>query len=80
MQTIFILVKCALGEAYKVADDLVQDVEQVSEVHSISGQHDLLVKCYLSDEEDIGHFVTARIQRLNGIRDTFTITAYKAFG
>lgn len=79
MQTIFVLVKCALGEAYGVADRLVQEIEQVSEVHSISGQHDLLVKCYLEDREDIGHFVTEQVQRLPGIRETFTITAYKAF-
>ncbi len=79
MQTIFVLVKCDLGEAYRVADALVQEVEQVSEVHSISGQHDLLVKCYLQDGEDLGHFVTDRIQRLAGIRDTFTLMAYKAF-
>ncbi len=80
MQTIFVMVKCDLGEAYRVADALVQEVEQVSEVHSTSGQYDLLVKCYLQDGSDIGHFVTDRIQRLKGIRDTFTITAYKAFG
>lgn len=79
MQTIFVMVKCDLGEAYNVADALVQEVEQVSEVHSTSGQYDLLVKCYLDDGADIGHFVTDKIQRLPGIRDTFTLTAYKAF-
>ncbi len=79
MQTIFIMVKCDLGKAYGVADALVQEVEQVSEVHSISGQHDLLIKCYLDDGADIGHFVIDRIQRLAGIRDTFTLMAYKAF-
>lgn len=79
MQTIFIMVKCELGSAYEVADDLVQAVEQVSEVHSTSGQYDLLVKCYLDDAQDIGHFVTDRIQRLAGIDDTFTIIAFKAF-
>lgn len=79
MQTIFIMVKCELGEAYNVADELVQAVEQVSEVHSTSGQYDLLVKCYLDDDRDIGHFVTETIQRLPGIDDTFTIIAFKAF-
>ena len=80
MQTIFVMVKCALGKAYDVADEAVQSVEQVSEVHSTSGQYDLLVKCYLQDEDDIGHFVTERIQTLPGVADTFTIVAYKAFG
>ena len=44
MQTIFIMVKCERGRAYEVADAAVQNVEQVSEMHSISGQYDLLMK------------------------------------
>jgi len=79
MQTIFVMVKCALGQAYTVADEAVQTVEQVSEVHSTSGQYDLLMKCYLTDETDIGRFVTERIQTLPGIADTFTIITFKAF-
>ena len=47
MQTIFIWVKCQLGQAYAVAAEAVETVEQVSEVHSVSGEWDLLMKCYL---------------------------------
>lgn len=79
MQTIFVMAKCELGRAYSVADEAAQAIEQVSEVHSISGQYDLLMKCYLDDDADIGHFVTGQIQTLPGIKDTFTIIAYKAF-
>ncbi|MFQ5775656.1 MAG: Lrp/AsnC ligand binding domain-containing protein [Kiloniellaceae bacterium] len=79
MQTIFIMVKCELGQAYKVADEAVQTIEQVSEVYSTSGEYDLLVKCYLPDEQDIGHFVTEGVQTLPGVKDTFTIIAFKAF-
>lgn len=79
MKTIFIQIKCERGKAYQVADALVQEVEQVSEVHSTSGQYDLLVKCYLTEDSDTGHFVTETIQTLPGIRDTFTIIAFKAF-
>jgi DNA-binding Lrp family transcriptional regulator len=79
MKTLFVMVKCELGHAYKVAEDAVETVEQVSEVHSVSGQYDLLMKCYLPDEMDVGHFVVERLQKLPGIKDTFTITAYKAF-
>lgn len=78
MQTIFIMIKCDLGLAYDVARDAV-DIETVSEVHSISGQYDLMLKCYLEDGEDIGHFVTNQIQTLTGVRDTFTIITFKAF-
>jgi len=80
MQTIFVMTKCELGKAYEVADELVQNFEEVSEVHSTSGQYDLLVKCYLPRDSDIGHFVTEKLQRLPGIADTFTIIAFKAFG
>ena len=79
MQTIFIHIKCELGQAYKVADALVQGVEQVSEVHSTSGQYDLLVKCYLPSDLDIGHFVNESIQTRPGVKDTFTLIAFKAF-
>lgn len=79
MQTIFVMVKCELGRAYEVANAAVE-VEQVSEVHSISGQHDLMVKCYLEAGADIGQFVVDTLQRLPGVKDTFTLIAFKAFG
>ena len=79
MKTIFVMVKCDLGKAYAVADTAVADIEQVSEVYSTSGQYDLLMKCYLDDRTDIGHFVTSRIQTLAGVKDTFTIITFKAF-
>lgn len=79
MQTIFVMVKCELGRAYQVADEAVQNIEHVSEVHSTSGQYDLLLKCYLPEGQDVGHFVTETIQRLPGVKDTFTLIAFKAF-
>jgi DNA-binding Lrp family transcriptional regulator len=78
MQTIFVMVKCELGKAYDVADEAVS-VEQVSEVYSISGRYDLLMKCYLDEKTDIGHFVTSNIQTLIGVKDTFTLITFKAF-
>lgn len=79
MKTIFVMVKCEMGRAYDVASKAIETVEQVSEIYSISGQYDLMVKCYLDDNVDIGHFVTEKVQRLPGVRDTFTIIAFKAF-
>ena len=78
MQTIFVEVKCSLGESYRVAEALV-DIEGVSEVYSISGSYDLLIKCYLGTEEDIGHFVNEGIQKVAGITGTMTTIAFNAF-
>ncbi len=79
VKTIFIMVKCELGKAYDVANQAVEKVENVSEVYSISGKYDLMMKCYLDDEQDIGHFVNEEIQILNNIKDTFTMITFKAF-
>ncbi len=79
MQTIFVMVKCELGQAYKVAADTIEQIEQASEIHSVSGQFDLLMKFYLSDDQDIGHFVTQKVQLLPGVKDTFTLITFKAF-
>lgn len=79
MKTIFVMVKCDLGKAYVVAGEAVNNIEQVSEVYSTSGQYDLLMKVYLPDTADIGHFATERLQTLAGVKDTFTIIAFKAF-
>jgi DNA-binding Lrp family transcriptional regulator len=79
MQTIFVQIKCDLGMSYRVAEATIDEVEGVSEVHSTSGQYDLIVKCHLDEGTDIGHFVTETIQKLPGVKDTHTIIAFKAF-
>ena len=79
MRAIFIMVKCELGKAYDVAAEAVDTLEEVSEVYSTSGQYDLLIKCYLPEDADIGHFVTDSLQTLEGVRDTFTLITFKAF-
>ena len=78
MQTIFVQLKCELGQAYEVAAALVEQ-ESVSEVYSISGQYDLLAKCYLDDGKDVGRFVAKDIQKLPGVRDTYTTITFNAF-
>jgi len=78
MQVIFVQIKCELGRAYEVAAALV-DRELCSEVYSTSGHYDLLTKIYIPDGQDVGHYVNEKIQRVPGIRDTFTIIAFKAF-
>ncbi|MCB2055322.1 MAG: Lrp/AsnC ligand binding domain-containing protein [Geminicoccaceae bacterium] len=79
MQTIFVMVKCELGRSYEVADAAVEAIEQVSEVHSISGQFDLMMKFHLDQDVDIGRFVAGTVQVLPGVKDTFTIITFKAF-
>lgn len=79
MRKIFVMIKCDLGRSYDVASAMVEAVEEVSEVDSISGQYDLLAKFYLPMNADVGRFVTEKVQTINGIKDTFTLVAFNAF-
>ena len=78
MRTLFVYVKCQLGKAYDVASKIVE-MEGVSEVYSISGEYDLLVKCYIRKDMDAGRFVIDSIQSVAGVRDTSTTIALNAF-
>lgn len=80
MRAIFVMIKCEMGQAYKVAQDAADSIEQLSELFSTSGQYDLLGKFYLEPNQDIGLFVTERIQTLPGVKDTYTLITFNAFG
>jgi DNA-binding Lrp family transcriptional regulator len=78
MQCFFVNIKCELGRAYDVAAEIA-DAEIASEIHSTSGDWDLIAKCYVEDSVDIGHFVNQKIHAVPGIRDTYTILTFRAF-
>jgi DNA-binding Lrp family transcriptional regulator len=79
MRAIFVMIKCDMGQAYKVAREAADCIEQMSELYSTSGQYDLLGKFYLDPEEDIGRFVTEKVQALPGVKDTYTLITFNAF-
>ena len=78
MVPFFVQIKCHLGKSYEVANKLA-DAEIASEVYSTAGDYDLLVKFYVEDSTDIGHFVNEKVQVIPGILDTRTIITFKAF-
>lgn len=80
MRAIFVMIKCDMGQAYRVAQEAADSIPQMSELFSTSGQYDLLGKFYLDPGQDIGQFVTETIQTLPGVRDTYTLIAFNAFG
>src|SRR6266852_6648700 len=79
MVPFFVQIKCKLGQSYVVANALAE-AEIASEIYSTAGQYDLLVKFYVDNDTDIGHFVNEKIQVIPGIQDTHTIITFKAFG
>jgi DNA-binding Lrp family transcriptional regulator len=79
MVPFFIQIKCKLGQSYAVANALAE-AEIASEIYSTAGNYDLLVKFYVDNATDIGHFVNEKVQVIPGIQDTHTIITFKAFG
>ncbi|MDA8051390.1 MAG: Lrp/AsnC ligand binding domain-containing protein [Rhodospirillales bacterium] len=80
MRAIFVQIKCEMGTAYRVAERAADEIAELSELYSTSGQYDLLGKFYLGVDADIGRFVTERVQSLPGVRDTYTLITFNAFG
>jgi DNA-binding Lrp family transcriptional regulator len=78
MVPFFVQIKCQLGKSYEVANKLA-DAELASEIYSTAGDYDLLVKFYVEEKTDIGHFVNEKVQTIPGIQDTHTIITFKAF-
>lgn len=79
MRAIFVMIKCDMGQAYRVARDMADTIEELSEMHSISGQYDLLGKFYLEPDRDIGEFVVETVQTVPGVKDTYTLQTFNAF-
>ena len=48
-------------------------------MHSITGPWDLLVKLYAPDYEAFGDLIPDRVQKLDGIANTETLLAFRAF-
>jgi DNA-binding Lrp family transcriptional regulator len=78
MKAAFVLVKCELGRIEQVANALME-IEGVSEVHSVTGDHDLLVKLYAPEYDDFGDLIPDRLQKVTGVRETTTMLAFRAF-
>ncbi|MBE0412242.1 Lrp/AsnC ligand binding domain-containing protein [Yoonia sp.] len=78
MQCVFISIRCRPGTAYDVADAIALR-EIHSELYSISGEYDLLVKMYIPEGEDVGKYINANLLDVPGIERTLTTLTFKAF-
>ena len=74
---VFIQIRCTPGTTYTVADALALK-EQHSEMYSTSGDYDLLMKVYIPDGADVGHYVNSLVD-VPGIERSLTTMTFKAF-
>lgn len=78
MKAAFVMVKCELGRLEDVAN-AIMELDGVSEVHSVTGEWDLIVKLFAPSYEAFGDLIPDVLQKVPGIRDTETLLAFRAF-
>ena len=77
-RTLFIQIRCKPGTSYDVADEIGLR-ELHSELYSVSGKFDLLLKMLVPENEDIGRYINDNLLNIEGIERTNTIQTYKVF-
>lgn len=75
---VFVQIRCTPGTTYKVAEKIALR-EIHSELYSTSGEWDLLVKLYIPEGSDVGHYINEQLADVPGIERTLTTLTFKAF-
>ena len=78
MNCLFIQIRCKPGTTYEVADRIAER-EIHSELYSVSGDYDLLMKMYVPQGEDVGRYINDNLLQIEGIERTYTTQTFKAF-
>ncbi|MEX0316869.1 MULTISPECIES: Lrp/AsnC family transcriptional regulator [unclassified Ruegeria] len=75
---VFIQIRCKPGTTYKVAEEIALR-EIHSELYSTSGEYDLLMKLYVPEGEDVGHYINEHLLIIPNIERSLTTMTFKAF-
>ncbi|HKK14607.1 MAG TPA: Lrp/AsnC ligand binding domain-containing protein [Gammaproteobacteria bacterium] len=78
MVTAIVLVNTERGWVNEVAQELAA-MGAISEVYSVGGRFDLVAMIRAASNEELADLVTNHLQHLQGIRDTETLIAFRAY-
>jgi DNA-binding Lrp family transcriptional regulator len=78
MHAMFVMLRVEPGHLYEVTDQIAR-LEVASEMYSIVGDYDLLLKIYVTDLAELGDVVTRRLHAIKHIRETKTIVTFATF-
>jgi anthranilate phosphoribosyltransferase len=78
MITALVLFKAEKGKIPGLANQLGA-IEEVVEVLSITGEHDLIAKIQVRDYEKLSDIVTEKMQNTEGVLETKTMMAFKTY-
>ncbi len=75
---VFVQIRCRPGSTYRVAEAIALK-EIHSELYSTSGDWDLLMKLYIPEGADVGHFINEQLLDIPDIERSLTTLTFKAF-
>lgn len=78
MVTAFILINVERPRLKSIADDLLA-IDGIAEVYSVAGPFDMVAIVRVKQHEQLSDLVTEKIGALEGITDTETLIAFRAF-
>jgi DNA-binding Lrp family transcriptional regulator len=78
MRFAYILIKVERGQVREVANQLIE-LDEVSEVHSISGPYDLIAKVMVPTYDALGEAIPDKAHTMQGIRETETLIVFNVF-
>ena len=78
MVTAVVLLRVAREKIVAVAETLAE-MDGVTEVYSVSGRYDLVAILRVRQAEDMARLVTGEIVKVQGINETETLMAFRAY-
>lgn len=69
----FVLIKTAPSASREVYN-IVMEMDEVREVHSLFGEYDLILKLQAENFNNLGQIVVDKIRSIEGVEDTKTLT------
>lgn len=57
------------SEKHESVKDMLKKLEEVSEVYSVSGEYDILIKVWVKSIEDLNQLINSKIRSIDGIED-----------
>jgi DNA-binding Lrp family transcriptional regulator len=76
--TAFVLLDVDVNRVPEVAEALC-DIDGVTEVYSVTGRYDLIVKVKVARNEDLADVVTGHIGKIAGIQGSETVIAFRSY-
>ncbi len=73
----FVFVKVDVGTAAMDMDRALADIDEVQEVHHVSGEDCYMLKVRASDNDDLGRLLLEKVHSIKGVRATRTTIVLK---